>query len=157
MAAYEGADECADRGPVGGADEEASGIFTCRFAKTFQLRAMISLRETKQNSDLMHCPTAKSGNRPFHSAARVVQRQLRECLENRPWRGFAHVGVELGVPAQSAGHMRPNASVADPLFQRTRCGVFCLKIKCNWDGQPCRRARINVAINKSSSCQHSPR
>jgi hypothetical protein len=93
---------------------------------SIQPRAMISLRETKQNSDLMHCPTAKSGNHPFRSAARVVQRQLQEYLENRPWRGFAHVGVELGVPIQSAGHMRPNASVAVPRFQRNRCDFFGL-------------------------------
>ena len=156
-AAYEGADECADGGPVGGTDKEASSIFACRIAKKFQPRAMISLRETKQNRDVMHCPTTKSGNHPFRSAARVVQRQFREDLENRPWRGFAHVGVELGVSAQSAGHRRTNASVAEPRIQRNRCGVFGLKIKCNWDGQPCRRAGVNVAINKSSACQHSPR
>jgi hypothetical protein len=47
-AAYEGADECADGGPVGCADEEASSIFACRIAKKFQPRAMISLRETNK-------------------------------------------------------------------------------------------------------------
>ncbi len=116
-----------------------------------------SLGETKQNRDVMHCPTTKSGNHPFRSAARIVQRQFREDLENRPWRGFAHVGVELGVSAQSAGHRRTNASVAEPRIQRNRCGVFSLNIKCNWDGLPCRRARVNVAINKGRACQHSPR
>ena len=110
-----------------------------------------------ENHELMYCSRIKSGDHPFRSAARVVQRQFREDLENRPWRGFAHVGVELGVPAQSAGHMRPNASVADPRFQRNRCGVLSLHIKCNWDGVSCRRARVNVAINKGSACQHSPR
>ena len=110
-----------------------------------------------ENHELVYRSRIKSGNHPLCSAARIDQFQLREYLENRPRRGFAHVGVELGVPAQSAGHMRQNASVADPRFQRNRCGVFGLKIKCNWDGQPCRRARVNVAINKSSACQHSPR
>jgi len=118
---------------------------------------MISLRETKQNRDLMHCPTTKSGNHPFRSAARVVQRQLREDLENRPWRGFAHVGVELGVPAQSAGHRRTNASVAEPRIQRNRCDASCLDIKYDWDGKPCRRAGVNAAINKDRTRQHSPR
>jgi hypothetical protein len=46
MAAFEDADECADLGPVGGADEAASSIFTCCIAGK-KTRAMISLR--KQN------------------------------------------------------------------------------------------------------------
>jgi hypothetical protein len=89
----------------------------------------------------MHGPTIKSGNHPFRSAARVVQCQLREYLENRPQRGFAHVGVELGIPAESAGHTRPNASVADPCFQRNCCDASCLDIKCDGDVKPCQRGR----------------
>ncbi len=52
-AAYEGADECADGGPVGGTDEEALSIFACRIqgAKKFQPHAMISLRETRLNDE----------------------------------------------------------------------------------------------------------
>ena len=78
-------------------------------------------------------------------------------MENRPRRGFAHVGVELGVPAQAAGHRRPNASVADPRFQRNRCDASCLDIKYDWDGKPCRRTGVNAAINKDRTRQHSPR
>jgi hypothetical protein len=53
-AAYEGADECADGGPVGGTDKEASSIFACSIAKKFQPRAMISLRASeKQNKIVM--------------------------------------------------------------------------------------------------------
>jgi hypothetical protein len=122
-----------------------------------QTRAMISLRATNKNRDCMHGPTIKSGNHPFRSAARVVQCQLREYMGNRPRRGFAHVGVELGVPAESAGHRCPNASVADPRFQRNRGGFFGLNIKCDWDGNPCRRAGVNSAINKDCTRQHSPR
>jgi hypothetical protein len=115
---------------------------------------MISLRASNENRDLMHGPTIKYGNHPFRSAARVVQCQLRDYSENRPRRGLAHVGVELGVP-ESAGHMRPNASVADPRFQGNRCGVFGLHIKCDWDEKPCRRAGVSAAINKDSARQHS--
>jgi hypothetical protein len=92
---------------------------------------MISLRATNKTRDLIHGLTIESGNHPFHSAARVVQYQLREYLENRPLRGFAHVSVELGAPAESAGHRCPNASVADPRFQRNRCGFLGLNIKCH--------------------------
>jgi hypothetical protein len=99
-----------------------------------QTRAMISLRATNKNRDCMHGPTIKLGNHPFRSAARVVQCQLQEYLENRPLRGFAHVGVELGVPAESAGHRRPNASVANPRFQRNCCDSSCLDINCDGDG-----------------------
>ena len=101
------------------------------------------------------------GNHPFRSAARVVQRQLREDLENRPRRGFAHVGVELVVPAQAAGHRRTNASVAEPRFQGNSRGFFGLNIKCeslcDWDGKPCRRAGVSAAIKKDRTRQHSPR
>jgi hypothetical protein len=81
------------------------------------------------------------GNHPFRSAAHVVQCQLREYLESSPWRGFAHVGVELVVPAESAGHRRPNASVTDPRSQRNCCDASCLDIKCNGDGKPCKSKR----------------
>jgi hypothetical protein len=91
------------------------------------------------------------------AAARVVQCQLREYLKSRPRRGFAHVGVELGVPAESAGHRRPNASVADPSFQRNCCDASCLDINCDGDEKPCRRARVSAAINKDRARQHSPR
>ena len=97
------------------------------------------------------------GNHPFRSAARVVQRQLREDLKNRPRRGFAHVGVELVVPAQAAGHRRTNASVAKPRIQGCRGDASCLDIKYDWDGKSCRRAGVNAAINKGRARQHSPR
>jgi hypothetical protein len=87
-----------------------------------QMRATISLRATNKNRDLMHGPTKISSNHPFGSAARVVPRQLREYLQILPWHRFAHVGVELGVPTESAGLMRPNASIVDPRFQR--CAFF---------------------------------
>jgi hypothetical protein len=122
-----------------------------------QTRATISLRATNENCDLMDGPTIISGNHPFRSAARFVQCQLRDYLENRLRRGFAHVGVELGVPAESIGHRRPNASIADPCFQRNCCGVFGLHIKCDWDGKPCRRAGVSAAINKDRAHQHSSR
>jgi hypothetical protein len=59
--------------------------------------------------------------------------------------------------AESARHMSPNASFADPHFQRNCCGVFGLHLKCDWDGKPCRSARVSAAINKDSTHQHSSR
>jgi hypothetical protein len=63
-------------------------------------------------------------NHLFRSAARIVQCQLREFLENHPLRRFSHVGVELWLPAESARYRRPNASVAYPQFQRNSGGFF---------------------------------
>ncbi len=76
-----------------------------------------------------------------------------------PTARFAHVGVELGVSPESAGHRRPKASVAYPCFQRNCCDASCLEIKCDWDGKPqaCQRSRVSSAINKDRTRQHSPR
>ena len=99
----------------------------------------------------------KVGNHPFRSAARVVQRQRREYLNNLPRRGFAHVGVELRVPAQSTGHRCPDASVADPRFQRICCHGSGLNITRNWDGTSSRRTTVSTAIKKNCARKHSQR
>jgi hypothetical protein len=64
--------------------------------------------------------------------------------------------VELGVPAESAGHRRPNASVTDPRFERNCCGVFGLHIKCDWDGKPCLGAGVSAAISKPQQGPRTP-
>ena len=98
--------------------------------------------------------TAEEALVDHRTKARLCSAVLLPFQNGQPdWKSFVseirwqkaaadHYGVELVpvVPAQSTGHMRPNASVADPRFQGNRCGFFGLNIKCDWDGKPCRRA-----------------
>jgi hypothetical protein len=79
----------------------------------------------------------------FRSAARVVQNQLREYLEN----SLLHSHVKIEVPTESAEHVCQNASAAYPSFQMNHCSVssYGLHIKCDWNGRPSLRARVSAA------------
>jgi hypothetical protein len=51
----------------------------------------------------MHGSTIKSGNHPFRSAARVVQCQLREYLENAHCAGLLMSESNSGFPQSQPG------------------------------------------------------
>ena len=116
---------------------------------------LLALLDRYSRSDVFS--RMQSGNHPFRFAAGIVRQQDREYLEKRPRRGSAHAGVELGVPAQSTGHRRPDASVADPRFQGKCCRVSCLNITRDWDGNSSRRTTVSTAINKNCARKHSRR
>jgi hypothetical protein len=57
-------------------------MISLRGGKEFLISLVNYMHCWIENHDLMYRPRIKSGNHPFRSAARVVQRQLRECWEN---------------------------------------------------------------------------
>ncbi len=100
--------------------------------------------KTNKNRDLMHGPK-------ISCMARAITRfALRPALFNASFENICRT-------AESTGHRRPIASIANPRFQRNCCNASCLDIKCDGDGKSCLGAKESAAFNKERVVQRQLR